>query len=69
MEMKILQPNFGILVVLTKKELTKICNEPGIRKLSFTKSIFLADMAASLTRLVNLITFESTKDANAITSI
>ena len=29
MEMKILQPIFGILVVLTKNELTKICNEPG----------------------------------------
>jgi hypothetical protein len=29
MEMKILQPIFGILVALTKKELTKICNEPG----------------------------------------
>ena len=28
MEMKILQPIFGILVVLTKNELTKICNEP-----------------------------------------
>ena len=26
-EMKILQPIFGILVVLTKNELTKICNE------------------------------------------
>ena len=30
MEMKISQPIFGILVVLTKNELTKICNEPGI---------------------------------------
>ena len=29
MEMKISQPIFGILVVLTKNELTKICNEPG----------------------------------------
>ena len=29
-EMKISQPIFGILVVLTKNELTKICNEPGI---------------------------------------
>ena len=29
MEMKILQPIFGILVVLMKNELTKICNEPG----------------------------------------
>ena len=27
--MKISQPIFGILVVLTKKELTKIFNEPG----------------------------------------
>ena len=32
-----------------------------LRKLSFTKSIFPADMAVSLTRLVNVITFESTK--------
>ena len=30
MEMKISQPIFGILIVLTKNELTKICNEPGI---------------------------------------
>ena len=30
MEMKISQPIFGILVALTKNELTKICNEPGI---------------------------------------
>ena len=30
MEMKISQPIFGILVVLTKNEITKICNEPGI---------------------------------------
>ena len=30
MEMKILQPIFDILVVLTKNELTKICNELGI---------------------------------------
>ena len=30
MEMKISQPIFGILLVLTKNELTKICNEPGI---------------------------------------
>ena len=30
MDMKILQPIFGILVVLTKNELKKICNEPGI---------------------------------------
>ena len=29
MEMKILQLTFGILVVLTKNKLTKICNEPG----------------------------------------
>ena len=29
MEMKISQPIFGILVVLTKNELTEICNEPG----------------------------------------
>ena len=29
MEMKISQPIFGILVVLTKNNLTKICNEPG----------------------------------------
>ena len=27
--MKILQPIFGILVVLTKNKLMKICNEPG----------------------------------------
>ena len=32
MEMKILQPIFGILVVLMKKEITKICNEPGIEE-------------------------------------
>ena len=30
MEMKISQPIFGILVALTKNEVTKICNEPGI---------------------------------------
>ena len=30
MEMKISQPIFGILVVLMKNELMKICNEPGI---------------------------------------
>ena len=29
MEMKILQPIFGILVVLTKNELKKTCNEQG----------------------------------------
>ena len=29
MEVKILQPIFGILVALTKNEVTKICNEPG----------------------------------------
>ena len=29
MEMKILQPIFGILVALPKNEVTKICNEPG----------------------------------------
>jgi len=29
MEMKISQPIFGILVALTKNEVTKICNEPG----------------------------------------
>ena len=32
MEMKISQPFFGILVVLTKNELTKICNELGINE-------------------------------------
>ena len=32
-ETKISQPIFGILVVLTKNELTKICNEPSIKKL------------------------------------
>ena len=31
-EMKISQPIFGILVALTKNEVTKVCNEPGIRK-------------------------------------
>ena len=31
MEMKILQPIFGILVVLTQNEFTKICNEQGIK--------------------------------------
>ena len=30
MEMKISQRIFGIVVALTKNELTKICNEPGI---------------------------------------
>ena len=30
MEIKISQPIFGILVVLTKNELTKLCNEPSI---------------------------------------
>ena len=30
MEMKISQHIFGILVALTKNEVTKICNEPGI---------------------------------------
>ena len=35
MEMKILQPSFGILVVLTKNELTKICNELGIKEPQF----------------------------------
>ena len=30
-KMKISKPNFGILVALTKNELSKICNEPGIR--------------------------------------
>ena len=30
MEKKILQHIFGILVALTKNELMKICNEPGI---------------------------------------
>ena len=34
MEMKILQPIFGILDVLTKNEFTKICNEPS-KSLSF----------------------------------
>ena len=29
-EMKILQPLFGILVILTKNELTKICKEQGM---------------------------------------
>ena len=29
MDMKISQPIFGILVVLTKNEFTKICNELG----------------------------------------
>ena len=37
MEMKISQPIFGILVVLTKNELTKICNEPGINVASCFK--------------------------------
>ena len=32
--MKISQPIFGILVVLTKNELMKICNEPGTRLVS-----------------------------------
>ena len=31
MELKISQPIFGILVALTKNEVTKISNEPGIR--------------------------------------
>ena len=31
-EMKILQPIFGILVALMKNEFTKICNEPGINR-------------------------------------
>ena len=34
MEMKILQPIFGILVVLTKNKLTKICNKQGTRQQS-----------------------------------
>jgi hypothetical protein len=29
MEIKVSKPIFGILVALTKNELTKICNEPG----------------------------------------
>jgi hypothetical protein len=36
MEMEILQPIFGILVVLTKNEVTKICNEPGINLFRFS---------------------------------
>ena len=31
MEIKILQPIFGILVALLKNEVTKICNEPWIK--------------------------------------
>ena len=38
MEMKISQPIFGILVVLTKNELTKICNEPG-NSLTFSRDV------------------------------
>ena len=34
MEMKISQPIFGILVVLKKSKLTKICNEQGTRQQS-----------------------------------
>ena len=30
MDMNILQPIFGILVVLTKNEITKICNERNL---------------------------------------
>jgi hypothetical protein len=37
MEMKISQPIFGILVVLTKNEFTKICNEPGIHLIILSK--------------------------------
>ena len=33
MEIKIPQPILGILVALTKNEVTKICNEPGLRSL------------------------------------
>ena len=32
MELKISQPIFGILVALTKNEVKKICNEPGIKE-------------------------------------
>ena len=31
MEIKVSKPIFGILVALTKNELTKICNDPGIK--------------------------------------
>ena len=44
MEMKILQLIFGISVILTKNELTKICNEPGIRPPSIHYSAFKTDM-------------------------
>ena len=33
--MKILKPTFGILVILTKNELTKICNEPGMNSFDY----------------------------------
>ena len=35
-EMKISQPIFGILVALTKNEVTKVCNEPGIEDAKIT---------------------------------
>ena len=34
-EMKILQPIFGIFVALTKNELTRTCNEPGVNRFPF----------------------------------
>ena len=40
MEMKILQPIFGILVVFAINELMKICNEPGNLVFFLTGQIF-----------------------------
>jgi hypothetical protein len=54
MDMKISQPIFGILVVLTKNELMKICDEPSISQyflfgsLNHAQQFFMQNVAAEL---------------------
>ena len=63
MEMKISQPIFGILVVLTKNELTKICNEPGISKYK-NQDLWQKMYLILYSSFVNLTTHIAIPDSN-----
>ena len=65
MEMKILQPIFGILVVLTKNELTKICNEPGISRRNIASRAFKEErLKQNFDIQLSLIKFQGTHDCS-----
>ena len=55
--MKILQPIFGALVDLTKNEVTKICNESGIKGGKISQSCFNLALKKNQIVICDLVIF------------